>query len=551
MVQSLRFALCAVALSAAILASSLCRAQESTAKTGKAGLAAAVDLSYVPADAFAALVLHPRRVLTAPNMQLLPIEIVTAAGKKYLGFDPVDVESVVVVVEPPTPLPGGGAVIRFNKPHATADLLPILKSQTTEARLEGHSYRRALGPMGFSVYLADERTLIVAMEPTLRRMLQNKKEPAQSKLKDRLRGAQGDPDVLLVVEIGPIRELINRLVEGIPLPLDFVDLKKIPDLVSAVQLDWTLTPEMSIALALSAANEADANELERIVNQSLDAARRMIVERIEKGFTDDPVEQATAQYVRRISGVIVDAVRPVRKKNQLVVSGHGSIMSSAASVGVLTALLLPAVQAAREAARRTMSRNNLRQIGLAMHNYNDVHGHFPARAIFDKQGKPLLSWRVELLPYLEEGGLYKQFKLDEPWDSPHNKKLIDRMPSCYKNPNHDESGKSMYLAPVGPGTCFEGTKASTMNQIADGTASTILLVEADADHDVVWTRPDDLPFDPEHPVAGLGNLRPNGFLALMADGSVRFFFKESAPEALRALFTRDAGDSPAAALHQE
>jgi type II secretory pathway pseudopilin PulG len=552
MIQPLRFVFCAAVVAASVLVSSLCQAQEPAAKTAATGAAAtAVDLSYVPGDAFAALVFHPRRVLTAPNMQLLPIEIASAAGKKYLGFDPVEVESVVVVVEPPSPLPGGGAVIRFTKPHAAAGLLPILKSQTIEARLEGRSYRRAKQPMGLSVLLADDQTLIVALEPTLRRMLRNKKQPGPSKLKERLRMAQGDPDVLLIVEIAPIREMMNRLIEGTPLPLEFVDLKKVPDLVSAVELDWTLTPEMSIALALSTASDADAAELERIVNQSLEAGRRMIAERIEKGFTDDPVEQATAQYVRRISRVIVDALRPVRKKDRLVVSGHGPIMGSAASVGVLAALLLPAVQAAREAARRTVSRNNLRQIGVAMQAYYLDQGRLPARAIFDKQGKPLLSWRVELLPYLGEQGLYKQFKLDEPWDSPHNKKLIDRMPGVYKNPNQDEASKTTYLAPVGPGTCFERTKGITMSQIPDGAATTILVVEADANRNVVWTRPDELPFDPEHPIAGLGELRPYGFLALMADGNVRFLLKSGPAEALRALFTRDAGDSPAGALQQE
>src|SRR4249919_3311122 len=106
-----------------------------------------------------------------------------------------------------------------------------------------------------------------------------------------------------------------------------------------------------------------------------------------------------------------------------------------AIIAVLIALLLPAVQAAREAARRAQCVNNLKQIGLAMHNYHDVKNGLPPSAIVDKQGKPLLSWRVAILPYIEQQPLYDKFKLDEPWDSPNNKDLIQYMPSIYMCPS--------------------------------------------------------------------------------------------------------------------
>ena len=104
-----------------------------------------------------------------------------------------------------------------------------------------------------------------------------------------------------------------------------------------------------------------------------------------------------------------------------------------AIIAVLIALLLPAVQAAREAARRSQCVNNLKQIGLAMHNYHAQQNKFPGAAITNKQGKPLLSWRVAILPLLDQQGLYEKFKLDEPWDSPHNRALLTsilfRLPS--------------------------------------------------------------------------------------------------------------------------
>jgi len=106
-----------------------------------------------------------------------------------------------------------------------------------------------------------------------------------------------------------------------------------------------------------------------------------------------------------------------------------------ASGPIAVALLLPAVQAARESARRMQGSNNLKQQLLAMHNFHDTHNGFPAAYSTNKDGKPLLSWRVHILPYIEQQPLYNEFKLDEPWDSEHNKKLIAKMPQVFRSPN--------------------------------------------------------------------------------------------------------------------
>ena len=99
------------------------------------------------------------------------------------------------------------------------------------------------------------------------------------------------------------------------------------------------------------------------------------------------------------------------------------------------ALFLPAVRSAREAARRAQCTNNLKQIGLALFNYEDIQGRLPAAAIADKDGRPLLSWRVAILPYLECSSLYSKFHLDEPWDSPSNLALLESMPLVYACPS--------------------------------------------------------------------------------------------------------------------
>jgi hypothetical protein len=188
--------------------------------------------------------------------------------------------------------------------------------------------------------------------------------------------------------------------------------------------------------------------------------------------------------------------------------------------------------------------NNLRQLALALHNYHDTMGTFPAVANFDKQNKPLLSWRVHLLPYLEQDGLYKEFHLDEPWDSEHNKKLIARMPALYACPGGKAgAGKTSFLAPVGKTTAFTGeAKVLRMADFTDGTSNTILLVEASDEHAVIWTKPDDFPYDPKMPAKGLGGHYEGGFLAAFADGSVHHLRDTIAKEKLNALFTRAGGE---------
>jgi prepilin-type processing-associated H-X9-DG protein len=213
------------------------------------------------------------------------------------------------------------------------------------------------------------------------------------------------------------------------------------------------------------------------------------------------------------------------------------------SAPVALAFLLPAVQSAREAARRSQSSNNLKQIALAVHNYHDTYKHLPPAFTADDDGRPLLSWRVHILPFVEGQRLYEQFHLDEPWDSEHNKKLIAQMPPVYLSPNGTgEPGKTNYLGVAGEHGIFPGKDPVAFRNILDGTANTVMIVEANNQSTVIWTKPEDFVPDPDDPLKRLRGLRPGGFNAGFVDGSVRFIPEAIAPETLNALFTRDGGE---------
>jgi hypothetical protein len=236
----------------------------------------------------------------------------------------------------------------------------------------------------------------------------------------------------------------------------------------------------------------------------------------------------------------------------LITGGIGTLLSCL----MVPAMLLPAVQAAREAARRMESMNNMKQIGMGIHNFHDVRREMPVAGLegaAEEPGRPRglgLSWRVHILPYIEQNSLYDQFHLDEPWDSPHNKQLISQMPKVYQSPNFmSPEFKTVYLAvvgqddaPNGQAAAFTRTKPSTIARLAvDGLSNTIMVVEADVDQAVIWTKPDDWELDMQNPKHGLGHLRPGVFMALFGDGSVRSIRNDISDEMLRRLLTCDDG----------
>jgi hypothetical protein len=192
---------------------------------------------------------------------------------------------------------------------------------------------------------------------------------------------------------------------------------------------------------------------------------------------------------------------------------------------------LPPPDAPPEERQKAESKINLDRIGRAFHQFHDTYNSFPPAATNGTIGKGALSWRVALLPYLGEEKLFKQFKGDEPWDSPHNVKLLERMPKVYASPRgNDPPSTTRYQVFTGPNTPFPPGGRSRLQAITDGTVNTFLVVEGDKA--VPWTKPEDLPFNRNGPLPPLGGVVPGGFHALVASGEVRFISRPPYPDDL-------------------
>ncbi|MCA9039777.1 MAG: DUF1559 domain-containing protein [Planctomycetaceae bacterium] len=198
----------------------------------------------------------------------------------------------------------------------------------------------------------------------------------------------------------------------------------------------------------------------------------------------------------------------------------------------------------KEEQRKTV--NSLKQIAIAFHSYHDIASHFyPSANFSEKDKKPLLSWRVHMLPFMGEQKLYEEFHLDEPWDSEHNKQLIAKIPKIFQPDNAEliKEGKTRLVGPLGERAFFSGKDQKLrFRDFTDGVSNTVMIVEADDKHAVIWTKPDDLAIDLEKAHAGLHKHSPGGYQMLFVDGSVHFIRDTISNETLAAFFTRNGDE---------
>ena len=505
-----------------------------------------IDLSYVSGRAVAAVVLHPERLAKSAELELMPWEVVQVSVQRQMGFDPLTIRTAIGFAAAPTEdgPPDWGVVLRFAQPQ---QLGGEWLDQTEPATIGEVAYRRALFPTDPSICQIDDQTLLIGTEPMLREMIQT--PDADSPLRQILSSTPMRNDITAVLAVAPVRDLVNQfLVQMPPLPPPLLGLLELPDQLDTVMIALNLSRERNSGIKLIATDEAAAQKIESTLQQGLGFVKQMLLGQMFQEMPDagdDPEQQAMQRYLVRVANTIEGRLRPTRDGKQVLVT----LSADYATAGVLVGLLLPAVQAAREAARRAQSVSHLKHIGLAMHNFHDTYRALPAAYNMDADGKPLLSWRVHLLPFLDQIILYEQFRLDEPWDSPHNRQLIPQIPQVYQSPSSRAPlGKTNYLAVRGEGMAFIAPKQADttprglpFRDFTGGLSNTVMVVEANDQSAVEWTRPVDFEPNLERPLDGLLGLRPGMFQALFADGSVRALNEAIDPELLIRLFMKADG----------
>ncbi len=503
-----------------------------------------LETSWITDDYFAALIFHPRQMLHHQPLAGESRAWLDAAAAD-LGFTLDDLDQVCFLVGPPdlaepksaAPF-ATGWVFRFATPAGQQGMLKrfLGEAHSKQTTYQGHVYYKdERAPVVLCA--PDKTTVLLVPERSVKKALGG--ATPRSELLLRLGAVQDRPDVVGAVDAKPLRPLLRRFTLS--------DEAKNPAYAWAHQLSDAVHHLDEATLTVDLADET----LARLTMDAEDSESAQRLEEMAQGYRGAAALVLSAlrgQWVRGEDGKgyaplfalgreTLAGITTSRQVRQVVVEAPAP-----AALADLPQTLEAALVAATRGAARQERVRRLQMIGLALHNYHVVKGSFPLAASRDVAGRPLLSWRVHLLPWLGETELYQKFRLDQPWDSPHNRALIAHMPAVFHTPGAAQDGRTRMVAPMAPGTPLAASRPVALNDFTDGPDQTILLVECGPDRSVPWTQPEDMPVDLNDPLAALGSVDKEGFLSLYGDGRVEIIRPVIAAHALKALFTHAGGE---------
>lgn len=371
--------------------------------------------------------------------------------------------------------------------------------------------------------LLDPQTVLYAPEAVVKAAIDRKGTAAASPLSDQLQTLM-DRDFAISVDLAPVAAMSKSGQLEIPFPvmLFAAPLLKCQSLSLAADINGGDLLQVNLV----AADAAGAKQLHGMLNPLLlDSIAKA------KAAKDGPGLPAEASPFLPLGEKMLDGTKLTQTGDLLSL-----VVARPAGLEDLPTLARPMLIEAAKKKAEVSKRNDLKQIGLAMHNFHETYRNFPSN---DRGGSEAvgLSWRVHILPFVDEYGLYNEFHMDEAWDSEHNKALIPRMPKVYGT---SPDGKSSVHVFIGEGTPFGGEPVS-IRDITDGTSNTLMVVKAGDDTADIWTKPGGLTFDKADPIAALGNIG-DMFDVLLMDGSARSLPKTIDAETLGNLILHNDGN---------
>jgi beta-lactamase regulating signal transducer with metallopeptidase domain len=498
---------------------------------------------FIPPGAMAAVAIRVPDILRLASGDEVSKLIDDLPPLKQLGLNLKDLDIVKVSmldVVRGAANPHFQLYVRTVKPFDWLKAMRAVEPSLQEAEFAGAKYLsspQAPGPnMQLSFYMPDDRTLVGATEARLRDLMQaggKTPRPAWADGWDKV--ATGS--VVGMLNVDALGKLLN-MEGGNPQGAGAVMTMIAPLWQNSRIALFGINVEKTLRFQVVAeAPSAEAGKKLSKNIQALATVAENFLESVAPMIEQAPADEKPA--IKQLLAVAKDLLGQLQIKqndNFVDVSTHTDKLGSKEITGVL----LPAIRKARQSAQRSVSANNLKQIALAMHNYHDVHGHFPPAVVMGPDGKTPHSWRVEILPYLEQNQLFQAYKMDEPWDGPNNRKLLDKMPRVFNAAQNTPTTFSSYYGLTGNGAFFDGAAGTSMAQITDGTSNTIMAVEAK--RDIPWTKPEDIAYDATKPLPKFGGYFPEGYNVVLCDGSVRFIMNQIAEQVLRALITKNGGE---------
>ena len=519
---------------------------------------------FITQEDEAAIVIHPKRLLDAPLLAALPMDDSIDKFIEETGIDPRGIKQVTVLMQSSnlqTAVSAGpraldlsrmqdaySVVVEFSQPFDIQTLIDksVDELQFETATHDGNAYHRITpsaknasrsdADLVIGAHAASETLLVVAAESRLQKMLST--GGASTKLTSMLKDADLDNDIVMVALNDPDASANQQTAQNVPAPL--APYAKIPQLMTATTVIINLSGETILAVSLEGKDSAATQELNELVTKGLEQAKALAT---IAGMGSAP--GSSSGNGPNPMATLTDFVNKI----QIDTTGNNVAVTFPRPEGLdelIASTMVPAVAQARTAATQTAGRNNLKQIGIAWHNFHDTFKSLPpgSKKTIDKNhldanGRPFLSWRVHILPFLGQQALYDNFHLDEPWDSAHNRPLLAEMPDVYKSLGSDTGTTTRYLSFDGNGAILEDGLGVHFRNVKDGTSNTLAVVEVGSDRAVPWTKPEDVEFSPTAPVLSLlGAIGADGFSVLLCDGSTRTISPTTKDQTLKALITK-------------
>jgi prepilin-type processing-associated H-X9-DG protein len=506
----------------------------------------AIDLRYVPTRAVAVLVVRPADLLSTVQTQGLAKMLDEAAPFAKAGLKIENIEEAkFIVTRFPDPQPGRRIppeefllqVFRYKEPFDWKGKFgENLVGKPVEASIAGKTYYHsdhgdsAIRP---AFYIPDDRTIVIGPEIDLQRAIASGGKSKLDWAANWEKVATGQAAAMVDLTA------LSRAIANEPGQEKRALFAPIWEKGQQLFVSLQARDALSLAAEFLCATPDDAGRVQSTLEAVLTLARNALDE-ADRNMAKAPAAQAAALIP------LVDMATEALKQGKLETEGSTVRYSTKLEADVAetaAGILAPAVMSARQAARQTQATNNLKQLMLALYNYNDANGHFPPPVVMGPDGKTPHSWRVEILPYVEAQHLYQRYRMDEPWDSENNKRILEEIPVVFRDPAADGARQdTSYFALVGPTTGLgsqDGT-GTKIFEITDGTSNTIALVEAK--RAVPWTKPEDIEYDPSKPLPKFGGWHNGGFLAAFCDGHVAFLPDTTTEQTLHALITKAGGE---------
>ncbi len=504
------------------------------------------ELSYIPSTAMYVIGIRPAALFQQPGIAPFAEDLVGSLNlEENLGLRVDEIEQITCVklsreaveaagqpaADPAAAAPRtslmvfGTTMIRAVKATGFRALIAEVAPDAEEREYLGRSFMKS-PKSGLCYFRPDDRSIVIDRESSLKQFIKSGPAVKAEMVRGPSWRAVEADHLFVAVESATLTRELQQV------PQDNVVLKALSALwrdSRSLVVGCKLSSEFSIQGLVDCNDESSAKAVQATAEAAM-ALSKNLLEQIEAHDTG-------MNLLVKNGAAFLNGVHVARDGELVRISSTSNVKTE-----LMLGVLVPMIGMQQTHAREMRALNDLKHIGLAMHNYHNDKKRFPPAVVIGPDGKTPHSWRVALLPYFYEAQtdeLYDRYRLDEPWDSPHNKQLIEKMPGVYGD---DGAKNAAYFVFTGPGTAFGGEQGIRAQDIIDGTSNTLMVVEAR--RNIPWTKPEDIPYDPDEPVPALGGYNPPWVLAALFDGTARRIPAKGIPDRLwRAVISYDGNET--------